>query len=337
MTNAEQLWQLVWSWIVANVSVERASLVISLLAFAVAVRGVRHAKRSARAAEIQARAAEEQADAAERQVEAAYRQIYEGRAVDSVRISEASALIEYRGFLESNMPKIVVGVELTEYPPVWKKHEWSEITSGDSKYPMHDFGRGFIVYSLNENMYDELSFIVRGVMANVGDVAAHVVAVEPKFVEGESVLTSGIISIPQYLGRGNGHLLKPGEMALFEWSASRTVEQWAEIYKDGHRGSFKGVSDDWKPLVGHPVGRFLVHPAGSALDATMQISIEVGENVIWPDFYPGREVGLGERWFTHDGGTAEVYVKHEYMRLPKGLDDLRKLVKSVNLWGRVED
>ncbi|MER5645489.1 hypothetical protein [Streptosporangium sp. NPDC002524] len=175
MTNMEQLWQAAWSWIVVNSSVERVSLVISLLAFSVAIRGVRHARRSARAAEIQARAAEiqakaaeEQVDAAKEQVIAAREQIWSSRVTKSERIAEISALIEYRGLLESSLPKIVIGLESAEYPPLWDKCEWGGRGERRSKYPSLDSRRNFIIYNTSENEHDELSFLIRGVMINVG-------------------------------------------------------------------------------------------------------------------------------------------------------------------------
>ncbi|MER5645490.1 hypothetical protein [Streptosporangium sp. NPDC002524] len=133
--------------------------------------------------------------------------------------------------------------------------------------------------------------------------------------------------------------MNPGETALFEWSASRSVQQWADLYKDSHRGDFSEIPDGWGSSINRPVGCFNIRLAGSASDAAMLISIDMDENVIWPNFNfsSNDEQPEGEEWFTRKSGHVHVYVKQEYARLPKNLDDLRRLLKPLNLWGKVED
>jgi hypothetical protein len=81
-----------------------------------------------------------------------------------------------------------------------------------------------------------LWFILRGVLINEGHSTARVrLDGEARFIEGEStlvpdrkILCPPIVGSPQgvaYIGRE--HLLRPGEIALFEWAEGYQLKEWA--------------------------------------------------------------------------------------------------------------
>ncbi|MFC5828725.1 hypothetical protein [Nonomuraea insulae] len=341
----ETLWTEVWAWLASNATAERVSIFISLIAVFVAIRGMRHTRRNARAAESQAKAAEVQAKAAEEQVEAAKEQltiaesqlrasIHSALRQEAEHIAEATALIDYRNFLEVTTPKLIVGLEPVTYPPYWEPN--SRHSSTERAYPRPE--RDTLVFDHSENQFYGVGFIVRGTLMNVGDTAALVYLGGPMFVEGTSSLTQGAIFKPLCLGSGRGHLLRPGEIALFEWKAEHTLDNWMELYKKEHRGDFANLPKQIGYRLEHPSGSIVAHSAGSAGEADVRISMELNGNVVWPHASASRNHLMREQWVTYTSGCVSMAVNTEYLRMPKSLEDLRKITKGVNPFtGRVDD
>jgi len=84
--------------------------------------------------------------------------------------------------------------------------------------------------------------ITRGVLINEGRSTARVrLDGEARFIEGESPLMPGAnILSPPTVGTFGGpdylaleHILRPGEVALFEWASGHQLKAWAETYDQG--------------------------------------------------------------------------------------------------------
>jgi hypothetical protein len=80
-------------------------------------------------------------------------------------------------------------------------------------------------------------FITRGILINEGKTTARVrLDGEARFIEGESSLLPGQkVPCPPSIGSFHGpeyiareHVLRPGEVALFEWAAGHQLKAWAE-------------------------------------------------------------------------------------------------------------
>lgn len=320
-------------WLVDNITVERSSMAVSLIALLVSVVGTRHAKRSASAAQTQARAAEAQAESAEKQVRVAEQQLHEAQADSTERIAEVSALAQYRSLVEEYTPKIVIGIEPTPFPPEWEAHE----PSRSNKYPLLDNKRKLLIFDDRENEYDDIFFTITGIMRNTGNVAAHIFCDEIKFISGETSLVKAHISLPSKLSHLGDYLLLPGEVAIFKWQARRYMEQWINIYKYSHRAEFDALPDfDVRPE--RPTCSITVQAAGSTTELQARITIGIDENVIRPLWIDGEK--QPGKWFAKVSPRSHVHthVKYEAVRLPTNLEDLRRVLKKVNFWNnQVED
>ncbi|MFI7469985.1 hypothetical protein [Nonomuraea sp. NPDC049646] len=159
MAELERLWTTAWTWLVANATVERSSVVISLIAILIAYRSARHAKRGVRAAEAQAAAAAEQ-------VEVAKDQLFAAQVDSAERIAEVSALTSYRDYFETHSAKIAVALEPTLFPPKWERerHGLPRKTEDGPGYPVFNKGENVVIFDEEVNEYDDILYSKRPYM-----------------------------------------------------------------------------------------------------------------------------------------------------------------------------
>ncbi|MEU8382519.1 hypothetical protein [Streptosporangium sp. NPDC048865] len=334
MEDLAQAWAAVWGWCVANTTIERLALIASALAILVSMRAARHSKRSANAAEIQAGAALNQARITEKQLEATQEQLAELWISErAAHVSELAVLSEYQSRIEADSPRISVGLEETPGLPVYRIFRHSERLSNPYlRYPTED--QPSILDEL-DNEYDDLYWIVRGVVLNEGTVSVHISADEPEIISGESPIMPEVLNMPIRLG-GREFLLRPGEAALFEWRAEMMLEHWIALYKLDHQAEFSDIKEEdlerWR-RIRRPVGRFVAWTAGSTDNPTL-ISIIVDNDPIRPVWSRSNGVREAKKWRITDRGKLYVYPKTKRINDPRDINALEKRIKDLNIWGQ---
>ena len=209
------------TWIAHESTTDHVSLVISVLAFAVALWAGYQTKRSASATEKQARVALEQLQQSEMASYSAEKAAKEAKAVTwhdiNDRIMERAA-------------RVVIGVEDIKRPPILLE----EIPE-DEMYPRAadpNQPKTLNVKSLRER-YSHLFYWVRGVIINDDTRSIQLIPFRVKLVEGTTYLIDGKINVPPKMNPVEGRfLLAPGKAALFESRIDLTVKEWIEIYKE---------------------------------------------------------------------------------------------------------
>jgi hypothetical protein len=214
-----------------------ASFAVSILALAVALWSGYQARRSAAATETQARVAREQLGeslAASREARTA--------AEDARKL----ALHDVNAHAMERSARVTIGVEDLKWPPILKEEPCDEADYPRDTRP--DQPKGLTYRS---SRFHELYFWVRGIVINGDNRPIQFIPYRGiRVIEGRSRLLGDEIKIPPKLHPAEGrYLLDPGKAALFEWRATRTIEQWIEIYNE--------TEDARSPAAG-----ILVFPAG---------------------------------------------------------------------------
>lgn len=273
-----------------------ASFLISILALAVGVWSACQAKRSAVAAEDQTSEAARSAREAARSADAA----------------ELALLDSARSRIESRVPRFVIGVEDVHWPPMLRTFRHGVHKADDTlptAYPKTAPSDQQSRLTLPENRIDDLYFSVRGVVINDDPRSVQMRPNGPIFVRGESELAPGVIDIPRRFHPNDGdYLLRPGEVALFEWRASRTVTQWIQYYND---------EEDRHVL---PKAGFVVFPAGDR-NAANYFGIELDCVPIVKGDEQGRE------WVISKEAFIEINVKAPEPWYPKSIEGLNHEIR----------
>ncbi|GLX94831.1 hypothetical protein Hesp01_27810 [Herbidospora sp. NBRC 101105] len=273
-----------------------------------------------------------QAAAANEQVDVARDQLMAAQDAMADHIAEVSALTSYRDYFESHSAKIAVALESTPFPPTWKRFRYGDEQEEDLSYPRLNKGESIMIFDETVNRHDDIYFMVRGLIINVGQTPAHIFGGDFSLTSGKSPLSDSDIPIPQHLSSRGEYLLLPGQQAIFEWKAERYFEQWTDIYMNSHRGEFTGLGPDWKPFAERPVCHITAWPAGSVMELHTVIEIKIDENVVRP-YRPGGASHDG-KWAMRQTGhaSANVYVTYKLPGLPRNLDSLRRTLKGVDIW-----
>jgi hypothetical protein len=168
--------------------------------------------------------------------------------------------------------------------------------------------------TLSRNRIDDLYFTVRGIIINDNPTSIQVRPDGAVFTEGETYLAPGAIEVPRRFHPNDGdYFLAPGQVALFEWRASRTVIQWIQYYDD----------DEHRLLL--PQVSFIIFLAGD-LDIASYVEVEL-------DCSPLEEISDNE-WVIRPFGYTQVNIKAPKPWHPKSIEELGREVKqgeSANL------
>jgi hypothetical protein len=281
----------IWTWLAHELTTSRTSLAVSILAFLVAVWSGYQAKRNASAVVTQARVAGAQLEQSLTASSEAKRAAEEARMI---------SLHDVNAQTTERAARVVIGVEELKWPPILLKDPY-----GLTSYPrLAEPGQPKHV-NYRRDRFDELYFWVRGVVLN-GDIRP--IQFIPyrgvELIEGKSgLLGDGEIRIPPKLHPVEGrYLLAPGEAALIEWRATRTIRQWIEIYNE---------TKEAQP----PSAGILVFPAGDPETASyIAIQLEV---------CPLRNDDTDdENWEIEDLLPGYAHVKPPKIVLPKALRQL---------------
>jgi hypothetical protein len=144
--------------------------------------------------------------------------------------------------VDEQAPRVVVVMEESAWPPMLDRQR-SGMPGGGEPTLFDTAGQaevptGELYFDLNRK--NLLYFTTRGLLINEGNGAARI---QPspavRLVSGTSGLHksgSEQISIPPVLGAGlyPEYLLRPGEVALFEWKDGHTLGDWADAYENDY-------------------------------------------------------------------------------------------------------
>jgi len=281
----------IWTWLAHESTTNHVSLVVSVLAFAVAFWAGYQAKRSASATEKQARVASEQL---RESISASY------SAQKAAKEAKAVTWHDLNDRLMERAAKVVIGVEELKWPPILIKGFFDE-----SEYPRSAEPNQPRILNSRSDRYSQLYYWVRGVILNENTRSIQFIPLGGvRIIEGTTSLVSGEIKIPPKMHPSEGrYLLTPGKSALFEWRASLTVEQWIEVYNEseGARVLSTGI---------------FVYPAGDPETASYT-RIELEDACPLSSYHTGNE-----EWEIEDNLPACAQVKPPRLVPPKALAQL---------------
>jgi hypothetical protein len=286
-----------WTWLAHESTTDHVSLVVSILAFAVAVLGWYQTKRSASATIKQARAAVKQAQVASDQlwqsIEAS------NQAEKAAKEAKVVTWHDINDRLMERAARVVVGVENIELPPILVESFLDE-----PEYPRCAEPDQPKILNYRHDRLQQLYYWVRGVIINEDVRSIQFIPLGGmELIEGETSLISGEIKIPPKMHPEEGrYLLAPGKSALFEWRATLAVEFWMEIYKA-------------ERALALSTGVF-AYPAGDPETATY-IRIELEDACALVDCHTGNE-----KWQINDNNGPYVQVRPPRLVPPKALTQL---------------
>lgn len=165
-------------------------------------------------------------------------------AEDAADAAKAAALETARTRIDEQAPRVTALSELPQWPPrvsrSWERMPYANQTRLLDLLQSQEAGGEEFIFPETERMF--MLFVTRGVLINEGRGTARVrLDGEGRFIEGESPLIPGrkipcppdvgAYRGPEYLSRE--HLLRPGEVALFEWAYGHPLKEWAEKHDQG--------------------------------------------------------------------------------------------------------
>lgn len=176
--------------------------------------------------------------------------ILSGEAVEAAKISADAAQEAVRETarvrIDEQAPRVIALSEPVQWPP--------RISRDRRHMPQANDLRMFDVMSLHGSseagaddfIFPEQAqwfmwFNSRGVLINEGQSTARVrLEGEGRFIGGRSELLPDVeIACPPVVGQvgasyiGREHMLRPGEVALFEWAYGHCLQEWAQVHETG--------------------------------------------------------------------------------------------------------
>lgn len=164
-------------------------------------------------------------------------------AEQSVAVTQEAVREATRARIDEQAPRVVCLLEAPQWPPLIDSQR-SHMPYGNELRLLNprSVERSVPADSSKEFIFPEsanwfLWFITRGILINEGRSTARVrLNGEGQFIEGEtSLVPEKNVPYPPVAGTSIGaeylfreHLLRPGEVALFEWGGGSTMKDWAE-------------------------------------------------------------------------------------------------------------
>ncbi|GAA2603137.1 hypothetical protein GCM10010399_37510 [Dactylosporangium fulvum] len=232
-------WDALWAGTHRLTLAEWIQIVSAGGAVAAAVAGAaaaRSARRAARTAAQQLPEFQKQVEVSAAQSRAADEQV--ALAQEALKAATTAVREAARARTDERAPLVVALLEAPQWPPLVdttrnrmpygneaRLLDHRSVSQAEPASPARSFLRGG---ERNQFMW----FRTRGVLVNEGTTTARVrLDNEAQFVEGDSPLVrNSSIVVPPAVGMPTKreHLLRPGEMALFEWGAGHTIAEWAD-------------------------------------------------------------------------------------------------------------
>lgn len=161
--------------------------------------------------------------------------------------AKQAALETARARIDDQAPRTIALMESPQWPPRVSRNRANmpyanELRMFDAQSLHGAAEAGSDDYIFPEQEQWLMWFITRGVLFNEGRTTARVrLDGEARFIEGESTLVPGEkIPCPPIVGSYHGpdyiareHLLRPGEIALFEWAYGHQLKAWAAKHGQG--------------------------------------------------------------------------------------------------------
>lgn len=237
----KQIWDAVWAFAQAYWTpiLTVSAFVVSVYAAIVSHVNMRAAKRSAAGTLSQAESAETSAAAALDQAREA--QLASSLARDA---AEVQALEAAKARIDQAAPRVVVTLDLLgEHPltaPGWIK---------DIPLPHPAIEPpGEVTLDYVEHHNDYLYFVLRGTLYNDGDhvarVRTHGSAEGPVLYAGTHPVSGDEVPVPQRSGIDHCYLLYPGQTALFEIRAVKTIWDILNHYQEEEPDPYVTISRD---------------------------------------------------------------------------------------------
>lgn len=162
---------------------------------------------------------------------------------ESVEAAREAVAESARVRVDERAPRIVALMEEPEWPPRVDRARSQMPYANELRLLDHrsvaassDAGPATpFVFDGQKNWF--MWFRMRGVLINEGSGTARVrLDGEAQFIEGTSILLrdrSGEIGVPPMVGTKDRkeYLLRPGDVALFEWGYGHTLGEWADAYE----------------------------------------------------------------------------------------------------------
>ncbi len=252
------------TWFVKHIDVGTASFAVAAFSLAVAVLSVALTRRGTNAAVRSAKAAEDQASGVRQQVDAAYAAMSEAR--QAYESSNLMLLESSRNRVQGQAPKPVVAIDVM-LPPIMIRDSDSDPGMEKSRIPDElDFWA---------NRWDEIRFVIRGVLINDGADAFKVIPLGPDFISGATPLSLKRVAKPVRIHPNyRMYLLNGGESALFEWQAGCSVDDWVDLSNRAEGGAsvqaeflcFAGSDDQLQTSVAIEIGFDVLRPVSGKKD-----------------------------------------------------------------------
>ena len=172
---------------------------------------------------------------------------------ESVEASHAAVVESARVRIDERAPRVVALMEAPQWPALVDKTRrgmpyanelrlWDHrsVAQSSEASPAEPF-----VFDRDKDWF--MWFRANGVLVNEGSGTARVrLDGEAHFIEGRSSLirTDRNILSPPSVGTidRNEYLLRPGDVALFEWAYGHTLEEWADAYENPNPPNPNGAS-----------------------------------------------------------------------------------------------
>lgn len=216
----KQIWDAVWAFAQAHWTpiLAVAAFVVSVYAAVISHVNMRAARRSAAGTVSQAKSAEKSARAALDQAREA--QVASSLARDA---SEVQALEAAKTRIDQAAPRVVVTLDLLGEHPLTTSGWIEEIP-----LPHPDMDPpGEVTLDYWEHRHDYLYFVLRGMIYNEGEHVARVrangSAAGPVLYAGTHPVSGEDVPVPQQSGVDRCYLLYPGQTALFEIRAVKSI------------------------------------------------------------------------------------------------------------------
>lgn len=160
---------------------------------------------------------------------------------ETVEASRAAIVESARVRVDERAPRVVALMESPQWPPLVDKSRSAmplanELRLWDGRSVAQSFEASpsqHFVFDRDKSWF--MWFRANGALVNEGAGTARVrLDGEAHFIEGRSHLHRDVdIQLPPSVGTPDRkeYLLRPGEVALFEWAYGHTLEEWADAYE----------------------------------------------------------------------------------------------------------
>lgn len=212
-----------WFAIIAAV----ISLLISMGTLVYAAKGVRQSKLSAVGALRSATAAETQVELSRSQVADSAESA--NQAKESAEMSRLGILEAARQRIHEQSPKPLIVIDRTACRPVFGGDpvNFPDVRTAEPALDPMDFW---------ECRFRDVYYPIRGTLVNEGSESFRVALQGVTFTSASSKLCANDVAMPPIANPFNSmYLLRPGEMAVFDWWAGGTLDNWVDAYNGDER------------------------------------------------------------------------------------------------------